>query len=112
MDSENRLQTEDAKPVDNPDELAKEFDKALKDVNADRPEQVKQYETPLGAYVVGLSFNPSGNDDVDFIKGVSAQLIDYITEAGKDDRCTQLAITHFETAAMFAVKSVTKQPRT
>lgn len=70
------------------------------------------FNTPLGAHIVGLSFNPSGNEDVNFIKGVTAQVIDYVTAAGKDPRCTQLAIDNFETAAMYAVKSVTKQPRT
>jgi hypothetical protein len=64
-----------------------------------------------GEWLVGLDFNPSGNEDVNTIKAQTADLIDYVSAHGKDPRCTALAKTAFEEAAMWAVKSVTKQPR-
>ena len=62
-----------------------------------------------GQYRVGISFNPSNNDDVNYIKSVVAEIIDFITEHGKDSRCTSIACTELESAAMWAVKSITKQ---
>ena len=64
-----------------------------------------------GDYRVGISFNPGGHKQVDHIKESTAELIDYIAEHGKDPRCTALAQTAFEEAAMWAVKSVTKPPK-
>jgi len=64
-----------------------------------------------GEYRVGISFNPGGNSNVHNIKSMAAALIDYIIEHGKDPRCTALACTEIETAAMYGVKSVTKPPR-
>ena len=64
-----------------------------------------------GEWRVGISFNPSGNEQVDEIKNLSAILIDLIGNCGKDDRCTALAQSHFENGAMWAVKSITKTPR-
>lgn len=71
-----------------------------------------------GEYLVGISFNPSADPRVDEIKRKTAELIDLChddrdnptkPEAG---RCWALAITHYETAAMWAVKAATKKPRT
>ena len=64
-----------------------------------------------GEYLVGITFNPSGSAEVDEIKRMTASLIDYVFANGKDDRCTALAATGFEEAAMWAVKSVTKRPK-
>ena len=64
-----------------------------------------------GDYRVGRSFNPSKNIAVDHLKTEVAALIDYIQEFGKDARCTALAQTELESACMWAVKSVTKQPK-
>ena len=64
-----------------------------------------------GEYRVGITFNPSGDADVDRIKELSSQLIDIIEQCGKDERCTSLAQTAFEEGAMWAVKSITKKPR-
>ena len=66
---------------------------------------------------VRASFNPSSNFDVDLIKSKTAELIDLchdfrvrLTE-DKDvselNRLLSLAQTHYEDAAMWAVKAVT-----
>ena len=70
------------------------------------------YETSLGDHLVGISFNPGGHEQVNHIKRVVADLINYITDNGKDVRCTAIATHQLEDAAMWAVKSVTKQART
>lgn len=62
-----------------------------------------------GEFRVGVSFNPSDDPDVDIVKEKAADLIDKIASCGKDDRCTSLAMTGFEAAAMWAVKSITKK---
>lgn len=69
------------------------------------------YETTEGEHLVGKSFNPGGMAEVDHIKGLAAELIDYVRLHGKDPRCTQICITATEDAAMWGVKSVTKEPR-
>ncbi|WP_067585302.1 DUF7681 family protein [Endozoicomonas ascidiicola] len=64
-----------------------------------------------GEWRVGITFNPSNNEQVEEIKQLTADLIDLIANTGKDDRSTALAQSHYENAAMWAVKSITKQPR-
>ena len=70
-----------------------------------------------GEYRVGVSFNPSGNDAVDKIKRRAADLIDWIDhlihESGDPERARlkALAMTEVESAAMWAVKAATKEPR-
>lgn len=66
-----------------------------------------------GEYLVGKSFNPSGNETVDEIKRLSAELIDICNDHMEDRnapgaREAALAITNYEQAAMWAVKAVTK----
>ena len=63
-----------------------------------------------GEFRVDISFNPSGDKNVNEIKQLAAELIDLIAAVGCDDRCTALAKTAFEDGAMWAVKSITKQP--
>lgn len=63
-----------------------------------------------GQYRVGSDFNPSGNSEIEQIKGVTATLIDNL-EWHKDrspeiDRLIALAQTKYEEACMFAVKAV------
>ena len=69
----------------------------------------------LGKYRVGIAFNPSGNDRVDEIKSLAADLIDLINNIrARDDEVTRLkhlAMTQIEQAAMWAVKAVTKPDR-
>lgn len=71
-------------------------------------ENSNQRKASEGEYRVGVNFNPGGHEQVDEIKKLTAHLIDYIGVHGLDERCTRLAKTAFEDAAMWAVKSVTK----
>ena len=70
-----------------------------------------------GEYRVGITFNPSANPDVDMIKKSVAALIDFLAPLSADRehpgaRCASIAMTELESAAMWAVKAVTKQPKT
>tara|TARA_R110000803_G_scaffold180290_1_gene242697 strand:- start:424 stop:714 length:291 start_codon:yes stop_codon:yes gene_type:complete len=62
-----------------------------------------------GQFRVGVDFNPSGNVHVDFVKEQLAQMIDYIYEHGRDNRCNDASAINLESAAMWAVKSITKR---
>lgn len=68
-------------------------------------------EQTFGEKIVRVDFNVTGNSKVDSIKKKTAELINEICEMRdgdkKDGRLASLAITHFETAAMFAVKCAT-----
>lgn len=69
-----------------------------------------------GEYRVGINFNPSGNQKVDEIKRRAAELIDILAPIAAErehpgGRCASIAMTEIESAAMWAVKAVTKQPR-
>ena len=68
-----------------------------------------------GAVRCGVDFNPTGNQEVDNIKGVSAGLME-IFGSLKDEafkrtdndgwRCFSTAMEHLESAQMFAVKGL------
>lgn len=61
-----------------------------------------------GEQIVRTQFNPSANDVVSEIKQKTAELINLCESIKeKDGRLASLAITHFETASMFAVKCAT-----
>lgn len=71
----------------------------------------------VGAYRVGISFNPSQSSTVDQIKAMSAALINLIreieigpdlTQANEAERLKSLAATAIEEGAMWAVKAATK----
>jgi len=69
-----------------------------------------------GEYFVGVSFNPSNNSAVDEINSKTASLIDLLltyVQSPTTPGCREaaIAIEAFEEAAMWAVKAVTKQPR-
>ena len=69
-----------------------------------------------GEFRVGISFNPSSNPQVDRIKRMAADLIDELAPIAADPghpgaRCAAVAMTEIESAAMWAVKAVTKPPR-
>lgn len=65
-------------------------------------------EQTLGEKRVRASFNPSAENDVDFIKARTAELIDFCEGLkGKDARLSALAQTALEEAAMWAVKLAT-----
>lgn len=57
--------------------------------------------------MVRASFNPSADNKVDVVKAKIAEVIDYVVENGKDPRLNSIALTQLETAAMYAVKSLT-----
>lgn len=68
----------------------------------------------IGADRVRLKFNPSENANVKAIKEKSAELIDLCEKLrnegsadGEQQRLWSLAQTHYEDAAMWAVKAVT-----
>jgi hypothetical protein len=66
-----------------------------------------------GEGLVGMSFNPSGNEDVNKIKQHYADIIDLLnikrSEAvdGEVKRHYSVAITEAQTAQMWAVKAIT-----
>lgn len=69
-----------------------------------------------GQYRVGVSFNPSNNPGVDAIKRQCADMIDALTTIAADlshpgSRCAAIAMTEIESACMWAVKAITKQPK-
>ena len=69
-----------------------------------------------GEYRVGTSFNPSGDEAVAAIKSAVASVIDAMHEIASNRdhpgaRCASIAMTELESAAMWAVKAITKQPR-
>ena len=75
-------------------------------------------EQTYGQRLVGLSFNPSNDSDVDHLKRVCADLIDMMAEvrqtaiaAGKDDqaRYASITITELQTTQMWLVKTITAQ---
>ena len=62
----------------------------------------------VGEDRIRIKFNPSDNSTVDQIEQKSAELIDLCeTLKGKDARLAELAQTHYEDAAMWAVKAAT-----
>jgi hypothetical protein len=71
----------------------------------------------VGQYRVGVSFNPSNNAEVDSVKDITANLISFLhnivtTKGGTEAaRCAALAMTAYEEACMWAVKSITKPDR-
>lgn len=70
-------------------------------------------EMTYGEKAVGLTFNPSGDTNVQKLKELYAQIIDLCnairSEAGQGEkgRLLSVAITEAQTAQMWAVKGVT-----
>lgn len=66
----------------------------------------------FGQRAVGLSFNPSADDEVHAIKAAFADLIDRMDAlrkgaAGEQGRLASIAITEMQSAQMWAVKAQT-----
>lgn len=67
----------------------------------------------FGEKAVGLSFNPSGREDVNAIKVAFAEIITSldamrtVTPSGERRRMLSIAITEAQTAQMWAVKAAT-----
>lgn len=72
-----------------------------------------QRELSYGEQAVGLTFNPSGDETVNRLKELYAEIIDICDfqrkEAGQGEkgRLLSVAITEAQTAQMWAVKGVT-----
>lgn len=72
-------------------------------------------EESYGSKAVGLSFNPSGDEKVQKVKELYAEIIglcnDLRAEAGPGEkgRLLSVAITEAQTAQMWAVKGITFQ---
>lgn len=70
-------------------------------------------ELTYGEKAVGLSFNPSGNVEVESVKQDFAHIIDHmddlrsITKSSEVKRLASIAITEAQTAQMWAVKAIT-----
>lgn len=67
-----------------------------------------------GEKAVGLTFNPSGDINVQKVKELYAQIIDLINEIrtkepSDKNRLLSVAITEAQTAQMWAVKGITYQ---
>ena len=68
-----------------------------------------------GEKAVGLTFNPSGDQKVNDVKALFAQIIDLCNELrttagpGEKGRLLSVAITEAQTAQMWAVKGITFQ---
>ena len=66
-----------------------------------------------GEKAVGLTFNPSGDTDVQIIKEAYAEIIDllyaqkYQSTSGEMARLYSIAITEAQAAQMWAVKAIT-----
>ena len=60
-------------------------------------------EAPKNATLPG--FNPSNNEAVAGIKARTEELMDYIRLNCPENRCRSIALTNYEQAAMWAVKS-------
>lgn len=74
------------------------------------------HEMTYGEKAVGLTFNPSGDDDVLFVKERFAALIDNMDELrrtaqaanrSEQARLASIAITEAQSAQMWAVKALT-----
>lgn len=69
---------------------------------------IMENELSIGEQRVRTRFNPSQDGVVDKIKQKTAELINLCEELkAKDARLTSLAQTHYEDAAMWAVKAAT-----
>ena len=68
-------------------------------------------EMTYGEKAVGLTFNPSGDTDVQKVKELYAQIIDLCNskkgEPGEMSRLLSIAITEAQAAQMWAVKAIT-----
>lgn len=75
----------------------------------DNPRMVADVEvSEEAAKLVRLSFNPSGNEDVIRVKTLAAAFITAVQAIeAKDGREGALAVTHAQTASMFAVAAIT-----
>lgn len=72
----------------------------------------EEKELSFGGKAVGLSFNPSNDPDVQKVKDLYAEIIDFCNNLRGEDRSEKsrlfsVAITEAQTAQMWAVKAIT-----
>lgn len=76
-------------------------------------EEQNVQEPTYGEKAVGLTFNPSGDGNVQTVKELYAQIIDLLDtnrakqESPESKRLLSIAITEAQTAQMWAVKGIT-----
>ncbi len=51
------------------------------------------------------AFNPSGNEDVAKVKEMTEAILTYLQQTAPNNRQRSIALTNYEQAAMWAVKS-------
>jgi len=73
---------------------------------------VGQNRMTFGEKAVGLTFNPSGDPNVNRIKQLYAEIIDFCNaqrgpHSGEQGRLFSIAITEAQGAQMWAVKAIT-----
>ena len=73
-----------------------------------------QRELTYGEKAVGLTFNPSGDEKVQKVKELYAQIVDLLNEVRGEERSEKarllsVAITEAQGAQMWAVKGITYQ---
>jgi hypothetical protein len=71
-------------------------------------------ELTFGEKAVGLTFNPSGDEKVQKVKALYAEIIDLLNDIRGEDRSDKarllsVAITEAQGAQMWAVKGITYQ---
>jgi len=71
----------------------------------EQPQDEPQAEGSRDGHVTARDFNPSDNPVVDEIKRRVEELAGYIEGAVPAGRRRSIALTHLETASMFAVKA-------
>ncbi len=79
---------------------------------ADVQQAQQQQHLSFGEKAVGLTFNPSGDDNVTMIKKLFANIIDFCNDERKgceDEkaRLYSVAITEAQSAQMWVVKAIT-----
>lgn len=70
----------------------------------------EERQMTFGEKAVGLTFNPSGDPNVERIKKLYAEIIDFCNDQRKSipgDRLFSIAITEAQGAQMWAVKAIT-----
>lgn len=77
------------------------------------PGTARLKELTYGEKAVGLTFNPSGDNDVNNVKKLYAEIIDLLNvlkseaSSGEHARLYSIAITEAQAAQMWAVKGIT-----
>lgn len=85
------------------------------DKNQTMSMEVQGRELTFGEKAVGLTFNPGGNQDVNYVKELYAKLIDELNnlrtsaEGAEKKRMYSVAITEAQSSQMWAVKALTWQ---